>query len=140
MTDISDAHSARTSLEGRRAIVTGGTTGIGHAVAVLLAAEGAHVYLAGTDQTILDDARALALARGREVGIGDVRVALVEPGFTGSDMQLPDLPPEQPRAMIGEEKMLRAEDIAVGVHYLLTQPRRAVIQRLTISPHVQDGD
>jgi len=36
--------------------------------------------------------------------------------------------------------MLRAEDIAAGVHYLLTQPRRTVIQRLTISPRVQDGE
>ena len=33
--------------------------------------------------------------------------------------------------------MLRAEDIAVGVHYLLTQPRRAVIQQLVISPRGQ---
>lgn len=30
--------------------------------------------------------------------------------------------------------MLRAQDIAVGVHYLLTQPRRAVVQQLTIAP------
>lgn len=251
MTEISDAHSAQTPLKGRRAIVTGGTTGIGRAVAVLLAAEGAHVYLIGTDQAHLDE----ALARVREVGTGNgglfdlsqsdqvgaavdaanaalggydvvvanaaeaaggvtemdeaallhaialnfthyllltqraardmtegdvvmigstsayvlgphstvyagiksglqgfsialrrelgprgVRVALVEPGLTGSDMQLPDIPPDKQREMIGEEKMLRAEDIAVGVHYLLTQPRRAVIQRLTISPRVQDGD
>jgi NAD(P)-dependent dehydrogenase (short-subunit alcohol dehydrogenase family) len=251
MTEISDAHTAQTSLRGRRAIVTGGTTGIGRAVAVLLAAEGAHVYLIGTDQAHLDE----TLARVRQVGTGDgglfdlsqpdqvgaavdaaaaalggydvvvanaaeaaggvtemdeaallhaialnfthyllltqraardmsegdvvmigstsayvlgphstvyagiksglqgfsialrrelgpkgVRVALVEPGLTGSDMQLPDMPPEKQREMIGEEKMLRAEDIAAGVHYLLTQPRRAVIQRLTISPRVQDGD
>ena len=30
--------------------------------------------------------------------------------------------------------MLRAEDIAVGVHYLLTQPNRVVVQQLTIAP------
>ena len=67
-------------------------------------------------------------------------MALVEPGLTGSDMQEPDTPPEKQREMIGDEKMLRAEDIAVGVHYLLTQPRRTVIQRLTISPRVQDEE
>ena len=33
--------------------------------------------------------------------------------------------------------MLRAEDIAVGVHYLLTQPRRSVVQQLTIAPRMQ---
>ncbi len=39
--------------------------------------------------------------------------------------------------MIAEESMLRAEDIAVGVQFLLTQPRRAVIQQLTIAPRMQ---
>ena len=39
--------------------------------------------------------------------------------------------------MIQDENMLRAEDIAVGVHYVLTQPRRAVIQQLTILPRTQ---
>lgn len=33
-----------------------------------------------------------------------------------------------------------AEDIAVGVHYLLTQPRRAVVQQLTITPRKQDQE
>jgi NAD(P)-dependent dehydrogenase (short-subunit alcohol dehydrogenase family) len=255
MTDRSDAHTAVLPLAGRRAFVTGGTTGIGRAIAVLLAAEGAHVFIGGTDPAHLDD----ALARIREVGQGDgivldlsqeanvarfveaadaalggydivvanaaegapgvtesseaelshaialnfthyllltaaagrtlagregggdivmigsmsayvlgphstvyagiksglqgysialrrelgpkgVRVALVEPGLTGSDMQLPDIPPEKQRDMIHEEKMLRAEDIAAGVHFLLTQPRRSVVQRLTISPRVQDEE
>jgi NADP-dependent 3-hydroxy acid dehydrogenase YdfG len=31
----------------------------------------------------------------------------------------------------------RAEDIAVGVHYMLTQPRRAIVQQLTIAPRQQ---
>jgi NADP-dependent 3-hydroxy acid dehydrogenase YdfG len=55
-------------------------------------------------------------------------------------MQEPDISPLEQREQIGEEKMLRAEDIAAGVHYLLTQPRRTVIQRLTISPRAQDGE
>jgi NADP-dependent 3-hydroxy acid dehydrogenase YdfG len=82
----------------------------------------------------------VSVALRRELGPKGIRVALVEPGMTGSDMQLPDLPPEKQRALIAEEKMLRAEDIAVGVHFLLTQPRRTVIQRLTISPRVQDEE
>ena len=250
MTDpqVTDAHTEVLPLKGRRAVVSGGSTGIGRAIAVLLASEGAHVFIGGTDPQHIDD----ALARIREVGEGDgialdlaeesnvarfldaagdydivvanaavgaggvdemeeadlrraisldftqylllahgaaktmkdhgdivligsmsayvlgphstvyagiksglqgfsvalrrelgpkgIRVSLVEPGLTGSDMQLPDIPPDKQRAQIGEEKMLRAEDIAVGVHYLLTQPRRTVIQRLTISPRVQDEE
>lgn len=33
--------------------------------------------------------------------------------------------------------MLRAEDIAVAVHYVVNQPRRAVVQQLTIVPREQ---
>lgn len=247
-----DAHTAILPLAGRRAVITGGSTGIGRAIAVLLAAEGARVFIGGTEQDHID----AALARIREVGEGDglamdlaeegnvarflsaaseslggydiaianaavgaggigeldeetlrrtialdfthylllshaaaramgdngdivlvgsmsayvlgahstvyagikhgiqgfsvalrrelgtkgIRVALVEPGMTGSDMQEPDMPPEKQREMIADEEMLRAEDIAVGVHYLLTQPRRAVIQRLTISPRAQEEE
>ena len=41
MTDAADAHTSITPLAGRRVLVTGGTTGIGRAIAVLLASEGA---------------------------------------------------------------------------------------------------
>ncbi|MBW6522456.1 SDR family oxidoreductase [Sphingomonas sp. RHCKR47] len=247
-----DAHTAVLPLEGRRVVISGGSTGIGRAIAVLLATEGARVFIGASTPEHLDD----ALARIREVGTGDgvvldlaepdnvgrfleaardvmggynvivanaavgasgvtemdeptlrhaislnfthylllahqaakamggegdivlvgsmsayvlgphstvyagikagiqgfsvalrrelgpkgIRVALVEPGMTGSTMQEPDISPEEQREQIGEEKMLRAEDIAAGVHYLLTQPRRTVIQRLTISPRVQDQE
>lgn len=252
MADTSDAHTATLPLKGRRAVISGGTTGIGRAIAVLLAAEGAEVFIGGVDpehlsaalerirevgsgngvtldlteengvQAFLDAAtdamggfdivvanaaeaasgllemseaalrhaialdftaylltaqgaaRAMAdggdiiligsmsgyvlgphstvyagikhglqgfsIALRRELGGKGIRVSLVEPGLTGSDMQEPDISPEQQREMIRDEKMLRAEDIAVGVQYLLTQPRRTVIQRLTISPRVQDEE
>jgi len=246
MTDAADAHTQMPSLKGKRAIITGGTTGIGRAIAVLLASEGVKVFICGRDPDHLAD----ALARIREVGEGDgmtidlseadasktfvdagtralggldiavvnaaiaasgltemseadlryaiatdftaylltahaaaaalvdrgdivligsmsahvlgpsstvyagikygiqgftealrrelgpkgIRVANVEPGKTGSDMQEPDISPEEQREAIGKDEMLRAEDIAVGVHYLLTQPRRAVVQQLTITP------
>lgn len=244
-----DAHTEQPTLSGRNAIITGGTTGIGRAIAVLLASYGVNVFICGRNPQHLSD----ALERIREVGKGDgiaidlgkadnvarlfdaaraylgaldiavinaafaaeglsdtskddlryaidtdftayllsakaaadqmgdngdivligsmsayvlgpgstiyagikygiqgfsqalrkelgprgIRVSNVEPGKTGSDMQLPDIPVEKQREMIREETMLRAEDIAVGVHYVLTQPRRAVIQQLTIAPRVQ---
>lgn len=65
--DIADAHTEQPSLAGRKAIVTGGTTGIGRAIAVLLASEGAKVFVCGRTPEHLDD----ALARIREVGEGD---------------------------------------------------------------------
>lgn len=262
MTDRSDAHTATTPLAGRRVLVTGGTTGIGRAIAVLLASEGARVFICGRDPQHLQD----ALARIREVGEGDgiaidlaeennvarlfdaatgylggldvavinaakaaegltdmseadlryaigsnftayllsaqhaaramgaagkdeggedakgqgdivligsmsayvlgpgstvyagikygiqgfaialrrelgtrgVRVSLVEPGLTGSDMV--EGTSEEQAERINKEEMLRAEDIAVGVHYALTQPRRAVVQQITISPRMQDEE
>lgn len=248
MTPAPDAHTEQPTLEGRKAIITGGTTGIGRAIAVLLASYGVDVFICGRDPQHLDD----ALARIRDVGKGDgiaidlgeaenvtrffdaakaylgnpdiavinaafavealsetsepdlryaiatdftayllsakaaadilldhgdivfigsmsayvlgpqstiyagikygiqgfsealrkelgpkgIKVSNVEPGKTGSDMQEPDIPPEKQREMIGDEEMLRAEDIAVGVHFVLTQPRRSVVQQLTIAPRV----
>ena len=256
MTHSSDAHTASTPLSGRRVLVTGGTTGIGRAIAVLLASEGARVFVCGRDPQHLEDALArirevgegdgiaidlaeadnvarlfaaattylggldvavinaarhgealtemseadlrytigsnftgyllsaqeaakamgaygekakgegdivligsmsayvlgggstvyagikygiqgFAIALRRELGVKGVRVSLVEPGLTGSDMVKEG---EDQGERIAKEEMLRAEDIAVGVHYLLTQPRRAVVQQLTISPRMQDQE
>jgi 3-oxoacyl-[acyl-carrier protein] reductase len=65
--EATDAHTEQPSLAGRRALVTGGTTGIGRAIAILLASEGARVFVCGRTPEHLDD----ALARIREVGDGD---------------------------------------------------------------------
>lgn len=247
-----DAHTDGPTLNGKRAIITGGSTGIGRAIAILLASEGVDVFLCGLEQQYLNDAladvrsvgkgdgvvidlanpdnvkvvfdqavaylggldiavvnaaiaadglsetseaglrRAIAIdftayllsahaaadklggegdivligsmsahvlgpestiyagikygiqgfseALRRELGPKGIKVSLVEPGKTGSDMQYPDIPTAKQRGMIEEHSMLRAEDIAVGVQYLLTQPRRAVIQQLTIAPRMQSKE
>ncbi|MBP7334881.1 SDR family oxidoreductase [Niveispirillum sp.] len=250
MTDLNDAHTAEPSLSGKRAAITGGTTGIGRAIAVLLASYGVRVFICGRTPDHLHD----ALNRIKEVGEGDgmiidladedspgrfiaaaadylggldiavinaavpanglsemsaedlqyalatdftayiasahaacdtmgekghivligstsahslspgstvyagikagiagfsealtkelgpkgIKVSLVEPGFTAADLHYPDLSTAEQRQMIGEQKMLRAEDIAVGVRYLLTQPDRVVVQQLTIVPRLDD--
>lgn len=248
-TDLADAHTAKPTLDGKRVIISGGTTGIGRATAVLLASEGAKLFICGRNEQYLAD----GLARIREVGEGDgialdlakdhgvkrffdagekylggidiaiinaavpaevlstmsadevnyaiavdftayllsahaaqermvagdivligsmsahvlgpsstvyagikagiagfsealrrelgpkgIKVAWVEPGKTGADFQSPDIPPDQQAEMINQEKMLRAEDIAVGIHFLLTQPARTVVQQLVMVPRVQD--
>lgn len=254
MTDIvTRAHTPVTSLKGRRAVITGGTTGIGRATAVLLASEGARVFVCGRDPQHLQDAleaigaaakdgggghginidltepdatrrvfdeaeaamggvdvammnaaiaaegltemtddeiryavaadftayllgayeAANRMAEGdivftgsvsahvmgphstvyagikagiagfsealrKELGSKDIRVALVEPGSTKADFG--DIPDAEQKEKVAKDQTLRAEDIAVGVHYLLTQPRRTVVQQLTIMPRSSAGE
>lgn len=252
--NLSDAHTKMPSLEGRKAIITGGTTGIGRAIGVLLASQGVEIFTCGRDEQHLkdglerinqvgkgdgisvdlatregvdrffdeagkrlgrydiavinaaipvdgvekteeDEARyaiatdyvayvmsaykaatamqangdkggdliligsmsahslggsssiyagmkkgiqGFAEALRKELGNKGIKVGLVEPGLTGADFQLPDIPVEKQREMINAEKMLRAEDIAVAVHFMLTQPRRAVVQQLAVTERVTE--
>lgn len=252
--DLRDAHTEMPSLEGRKAVITGGTTGIGRAIGVLLASEGVEIFTCGRDerhladglerinavgkgsgisvdlatregldrffaeaesalgsydiaivnaaipvdgvtQTHEDDARyaiavdyaayvmsahkaaahmqgagdkggdlilvgsmsahslgpdssiyagmkkgiqGFAEALRKELGNKGIKVGLVEPGLTGADFHYPDIPADKQREMINAEKMLRAEDIAVAVHFMLTQPRRAVVQQLAVTQRVSD--
>ena len=250
---VADAHTAVTSLNGKRAIVTGGTTGIGRAIAILLASEGARIDVCGRSEQHLRDALAAISAVGKadgnaldlaerdnveayfaaaserlggldiavinaavpaeglsemsgrdvryaiatdftgylmsaheavaamgeqggdivligsmsahvlgphstvyagmkagiaafaealrkELGSKNIRVILVEPGFTQADFHYPDIDADKQKAMVKEEKMLRSEDIAVAVHYALTQPRRAVVQQITVAPRRKDDE
>lgn len=249
-TNLSDAHTEMPSLKGRKAVITGGTTGIGRAIAVLLASEGVEVFICGRDERHLADAlkrigevgkgdgisvdlaeraglerffaeaekklgsydiavinaavpvealtntgedeawyavatdftayvmsaykaaahmkdkgnliligsmsahslegsssiyagmkkgiQGFAEALHKELGKKGIKVGLVEPGLTGADFQYPDIPADKQREMINQDKMLRAEDIAVAVHFMLTQPRRAVVMQLAMTERVSD--
>jgi NAD(P)-dependent dehydrogenase (short-subunit alcohol dehydrogenase family) len=242
--DIADAHTEKPSLAGRKAIVTGGTTGIGRAIAVLLASEGAKVFVCGRTPAHLDDAlerirgvgegdgvnvdlaqradlerffeaadaylggldiavinaavpaeaigetekddldyqiavdftsyltstkaaldrmrkgsdliligsmsavsqgpgssiyvaakagiQGFAHSLRQEVGEKDIKIGLIEPGFTGADFQYPEFPPEKQRDLIGKGQMLRAEDIAAAVHFMLAQPRRTAVSLIRV--------
>ncbi|MET0181084.1 MAG: short-chain dehydrogenase, partial [Novosphingobium sp.] len=73
----------------------------------------------------------------KELGEKDIKVGLIEPGFTGADFQYPDFPPEKQRELIHQDKMLRAEDIAVAAHYMLTQPRRAAVSLVRVETRLE---
>jgi NAD(P)-dependent dehydrogenase (short-subunit alcohol dehydrogenase family) len=76
MTNEADAHTAQKSLQDKKVLITGGTTGIGRAIAVLLASYGAQVFICGRDPQHLED----GLARIREVGKGDgIALDLADP-------------------------------------------------------------
>jgi NADP-dependent 3-hydroxy acid dehydrogenase YdfG len=79
--------------------------------------------------------QAFAEALRKEVNPEGIKVSLIEPGKTGSDM-VEENPSEQ-RDLIHKHEMLRAEDIAVAVHYVLTQPARCDVVSLQIRPHLQ---
>ena len=247
--NLSDAHTEQRTLKGRKAIITGGTTGIGRAIAILLASEGAKVFVCGRNPAHLQDvlrrigevgegdginvdlsrkedvskffdaaetylggldiavinaavtAESLAdtpaedtlyqeavdfvayimstqqavnrmkagsdvvligsmsavsqepgssiyvaakagiegFARSlrKEVAEKDIKVGLIEPGFTGADLQYPDFPPEKQRELINQHKMLRAEDIAVAAHFMLTQPRRSAVSLVRVETRLE---
>lgn len=113
-----------------------------HGDIVLIGSMSAHVL--GSGSTVYAGMKAgiagFYEALRKELGPKGIKVSLVEPGKTGADFQYPEIQADKQREMIADETMLRAEDIAVGVHYLLTQPRRAVVQQLTIAPRMQDKE
>lgn len=244
MLDEDDAHTEQPDLKGRRAIVTGGTTGIGRAIAILLASYGVKLFICGRTPEHLADAlerigevgygdgiavdlsiaadvdryfeaaeaclggidiaiinaaipasaladsgeretryeletdltaylvcaqeaarrmsagsdiifigsmsavsktpgssiyvaakagiQGFAQAFRKELAEDDIKVGLIEPGFTGADFQYPEYPPEKQRELIHEHRMLRAEDIAVAAHFMLTQPRRTAVSLIRV--------
>lgn len=247
--DLSDSHTDYPRLAGRRAVVTGGTTGIGRAIAVLLASEGVRVFVCGRNEQHLAD----SLQRIGEVGEGggialdlaevasakkffdaaedylgeidiavinaaipaedlagtsaedtayqiavdftayltttriaakrmhggsdiilvgsmsavsrkpgssiyvaaktgiqgfapslreelaeqDIKVGLIEPGFTGADFQYPEFPPAKQRELIHENRMLRAEDVAVAAAFMLRQPRRCAVSHIRVETRLE---
>jgi len=62
------------NLAGRRALITGASRGIGHAIATALAAAGAHVVINGRTQAALDEAAAVMRATGARVDVSSFDV------------------------------------------------------------------
>lgn len=71
----------------------------------------------------------------KEVNPLGIKVTLIEPGAVGTDMQPHS--PEQQRVKEEKLEMLKAEDIAACVLYVLTQPLRCDLVEIHIRPHLQ---
>ena len=56
------------SLEGKRVLITGGTTGVGRATALMLAAQGCRVFICGRDRQHVADAIDAGRQQGAEIG------------------------------------------------------------------------
>lgn len=61
-------------LSGRRALITGASRGIGHAIAMALASAGAHVIINGRAQVALEEAARLIRATGARVDVSSFDV------------------------------------------------------------------
>ena len=61
-------------LSGRRALITGASRGIGHAIATALASAGAHVIINGRTQAALEEAAAVIRATGGRVDVSSFDV------------------------------------------------------------------
>jgi NADP-dependent 3-hydroxy acid dehydrogenase YdfG len=71
----------------------------------------------------------------KEMGEKKVRVSLIEPGSVGSDMQ--ECTPEEQRKKIAKAEMLKAEDVAELVSFILSRPERCTISSVRIEERVQ---
>ena len=76
---------------------------------------------------------------GRGQGKKGVRAGLIEPGLVGSDTTTENHSPEERPGAIADAKMVRAEDIVVSALFMLTRPRRALIQRMVVVPRAGDA-
>ena len=73
----------------------------------------------------------------KELAEKDIKVGLIEPGFTGADFQYPEFPPEKQRELIHQNRMLRAEDIAVATLFMLRQPRRTAVSLMRVETRLE---
>ncbi|QKS02027.1 SDR family oxidoreductase [Sphingomonas sp. CL5.1] len=160
--NLADAHTGQPRLFGRRAVITGGTIGItvdlsrreeadrffDAAGACLGRLDIAAINAAIPAEALPDTSGAdtdyqiavgfTSCPTGTQAAVNrmkegsDIKIGLIEPGFTGADFRYPDYPPEKQRALIARDQMLRAEDIAVAAHFMLTQPRRAAVSFMRV--------
>ena len=79
--------------------------------------------------------RAFVETLRKEVAPRGIRVGVVEPGTTGSDMQAASA--DEQDQQIARDEMLRAQDVAEAIAFLLDRPTRVDVVSLRIEPRLQ---
>lgn len=79
--------------------------------------------------------RGFAYSLRKEVNPLGISVSLIEPGSIGTDMV--DETPEQQQEMQDQMRMLRADDIARSIAFVVSQPKRSDVIKLQVRPHLQ---
>ncbi|WP_276347223.1 SDR family oxidoreductase [Daejeonella sp. JGW-45] len=92
--------------------------------------EGSSVYVA-TKSGIQGFSEALR----KELNPDGIKVTLIEPGATDTDMQ--EASNDEKLLQVAQGEMLKAEDIAMAVAFCLVQPDRCDIVGMQIRPHLQ---
>ncbi len=93
--------------------------------------EGESVY-AATKAGIAGFATALR----KELAKKNIRVSLIEPGAVDTDMQ--EAPQAEKEKKVRKAEMLRADDIADLVGFILTRPQRCTISEVRIEPRITE--
>lgn len=93
--------------------------------------KGSSVYVA-TKAAIQGFSEALR----KEVNELGIKVTLIEPGRVDTDIFT--MPEVERLQRLEEGKLLKPQDVAVSVHYCLTQPDRCDVVSLQLRPHAQE--
>lgn len=92
---------------------------------------------AGSSVYVATKSGALGLTQAlrKEVNKMGIRIAIIEPGEVGTDMD--SNPVEAQRHRQTQMIQLKAEDVADAVYYILTRPKRIDVIELKLRPHLQ---
>jgi NAD(P)-dependent dehydrogenase (short-subunit alcohol dehydrogenase family) len=99
------------TLAGKRAIVTGGSRGIGAAIAVAFAHAGADLAIVGRDRRGLEATRRSVEGAGRQCAVIEADLATVEGG------RRPRAGAIRPLGHPGQQRRHRAQRAAAGTHH-----------------------
>jgi len=104
---------------------------------IFIGSMSADVHEAGSSVYVATKSGVLGLAQTlrKEVNPMGIRVALIEPGALGSDMD--PHPVEEQRRRQAQMVQLKAEDVADAIYYILTRPKRTDIIELKLRAHLQ---